>query len=81
MGALVFATAMLAVKARARPVVTGREELHGAEALVLEDFEAEGWARVHGETWRVKSAVPLKAGERARVTAVSGLMLTVEKPQ
>jgi membrane-bound serine protease (ClpP class) len=84
MAALVFATAYLAVKARRRPVVTGREQLQGAEAVVLEDFDAEageGWARVHGETWRIKSAVPLKAGERARVTAVSGLTLTVEKPQ
>jgi membrane-bound serine protease (ClpP class) len=84
MAALVFATAFVAVKARRTPVVTGREQLHGAEAVVLEDFDAEaaeGWARVHGETWRIRSAIPLKAGERARVTAVSGLTLTVEKPQ
>jgi membrane-bound serine protease (ClpP class) len=84
MAALVFATAFVAVKARRTPVVTGREQLHGAEAVVLEDYDAEageGWARVHGETWRIRSAIPLKAGERARVTAVSGLTLTVEKPQ
>ena len=81
MSALVFATAMVAVSTRRRPVVSGREELHGAQAVVLEDFDGEGWARVHGETWRVKSAVPLKAGDRARVTDVSGLTLTVEKPQ
>jgi membrane-bound serine protease (ClpP class) len=81
MAALVFASAYLAVKARRRPVVTGREQLQGAEAVVLEDFDAEGWARVHGETWRIRSAVALKAGERARVTAVSGLTLTVEKLQ
>ena len=77
--AVVFATAYLAVKSRHRPVVSGREELYGAEAIALEDFVGEGWARVHGETWRVKSAVPLKAGERARVVAISGLTLAVEK--
>ena len=81
MAAIVFATAWLAVKSRRRPVVTGREELTGAEAVVLEDFDGEGWARVHGETWRVRSAVPLKAGERAKVAAVSGLTLTLERSQ
>jgi membrane-bound serine protease (ClpP class) len=76
---LLFATAYLALKARGRPIVTGREDLHGAEAFVLGDFEDIGWARVHGETWRVTSAVPMKTGERARVVAVSGLTLTIEK--
>ncbi len=79
MGSIVFATAYFAVKAGRRPVVTGREQLQGAEAVVLEDFEGEGWAHVHGETWRVKSAVPLRAGERVRVTGLSGLTLMVEK--
>ena len=79
MSLAVFATAWLAVKARRRPVVTGREDLQGAEAVVLGDFEGEGWARVRGERWRVKSTVPMKDGERARVIGVSGLTLTVEK--
>jgi membrane-bound serine protease (ClpP class) len=79
MSVAVFATAWLAVKARRRPVVTGREDLLGAEAIVLGDFEGEGWARVRGETWRVKSAVPLKSGERARVVGMNGLTLTIEK--
>jgi membrane-bound serine protease (ClpP class) len=80
MGMAVFATAFLALKARRQPVVSGREDLQGADAVVLEDFEGEGWARVHGERWRVQSTVPLKRGEHARVTRVSGLTLTVEKP-
>lgn len=79
MAAAVFATAYLAVKSRDRPVVTGREQLHGAQAIVLEDFDDEGWARVHGETWRVASAVPMKRGEHARVAGISGLTLTIEK--
>ena len=79
MGSLVFATAYLAVKARRQPVVTGREDLHGAEGIVLGDFAGEGWAQVRGETWRVTSSVPLKEGEPVRVVRVSGLTLTVEK--
>jgi membrane-bound serine protease (ClpP class) len=79
MGLAIFATAWFALKARRQPVVSGREDLDGADGVVLGDFEAEGWARVRGETWRVKSEAPLKQGDRVRVTAVSGLTLTVEK--
>jgi membrane-bound serine protease (ClpP class) len=44
---------------------------------VLEDFAGEGWAHLHGETWRVRSAEPMKKGERVRVTAMQGLTLDV----
>jgi len=79
MGVAVFATAFLAVRARRQPVVSGREDLQGADGVVLGDFEGEGWARVKGEMWRVKSAVPLKEGQRVRVVGIAGLTLTVEK--
>ncbi|QYD73942.1 nodulation protein NfeD [Paraburkholderia edwinii] len=36
-----------------------------------------GWARVHGERWRVESSEPLPAGHTVRVTARHGLTLTV----
>ncbi|MBE0615910.1 MAG: nodulation protein NfeD [Burkholderiales bacterium] len=65
------------LQARRRPVVSGREELIGAAGEVLEDFEREGWARVHSENWQVRAATPLKAGERVRVAAIHGLMLEV----
>lgn len=68
----------MAVKARRRPVVTGAEELIGVEATVLEDCATEGWARVHGETWHIRTARPLKRGERVRVVKVDGLTLEVE---
>jgi len=57
--------------------VSGREELVGSSGEVLEDCEREGWARVHSETWHIRSAVPLKAGQRVRVAAMDGLMLDV----
>ncbi len=74
---LLFGTAYLALKARRQPIVSGREDLAGAEGEVLGDLEGEGWARVRGETWRIRSAVPLKRGERVRVMSVEGLVLTV----
>jgi len=67
----------LALKGRDRPVVSGREEMIGALGEVLEDCERDGWARVHGENWRIRSAQSLRAGERIRVAAIDGLILEV----
>jgi len=72
-----FLVVGMAVKARTRPVVSGREELIGASGEVLEDCEREGWARIHSETWRIRTAAPLAAGRRVRVTAIDGLLLDV----
>jgi membrane-bound serine protease (ClpP class) len=84
-GALAVASALfmvfvagMAVKARKRPIVTGDEELIGSVGVALEDVESEGWARVHSEQWRVRSAVPLKRGQEVRITGRDGLMLAVE---
>ena len=70
----------MAAKARGRPVVTGREELVGAGGEVIEAAGDESWARVRGETWRVRSRERLEPGSRVRVTAVDGLILDV-KPE
>ena len=73
-----FFVAGMAIRARARPVVTGAEEMIGAAGEILEDMEHEGWARVHGEQWRVRSAVPLRRGSRVQVRARHDLILDVE---
>jgi len=73
---LLFVAAVL-LNARRRPVVSGAEELVGASGEVLGDFEGEGWARVHSETWRVRSSTPLRGGERVRVARIDGLTLDV----
>jgi membrane-bound serine protease (ClpP class) len=75
--AFLFLVLGMALKARRRPVVSGREELIGSTGEVLEDCEREGWARVHSETWRIRSRSPLKAGQRVRVAALNGLLLDV----
>jgi len=74
----VFLVVGMAVRQRRRPVLTGREQMIGAVAEALEDFEREGWARVHGESWRARSSTPVRRGERLRVKAIDGLILTVE---
>jgi membrane-bound serine protease (ClpP class) len=76
--AFVFFVVGMAVRNRRRPVVSGREYLIGAAAEAMEDFEREGWARVQGETWRVRSAAPVRRGERLKVRSVEGLILNVE---
>jgi len=73
-----FLVGGMALRARRRPVLTGGEELLGSEGEALEDIDGEGWARVHGELWRVQSRVPLAHGAKLRVTARHGLTLEVE---
>ena len=75
--AFLFFIVGMALKARRRPVVSGREELVGSTGEALEDCSREGWARVHGETWRIRTRTPLKAGERVRIAAIEGLVLDV----
>lgn len=65
------------VRGRRRPVVSGREEMIGANGVALEDFSGEGWARVHSENWRVRAAAPVRKGQKLRVTAIEGLLLDV----
>lgn len=77
--ALFLLTALyLAVRARKRPVVSGREHMMGATGEVVENTGRETYARVHGEMWEVRAAGPLNRGEIVRVTGIDGLVLVVE---
>ncbi len=80
-GLFSFFVVGMAIKARARPVVTGAEEMIGATGEILDDMEHEGWAHIHGERWRVRSKVPLKRGGRVRVRARHDLILDVDPLQ
>ena len=77
---IVFAIVSMAARARRRPVVSGREDIIGAQGVVLDDMQNEGWARVRSENWRVVSRVPLARGQEIRVTGIDGLTLSV-KPE
>jgi membrane-bound serine protease (ClpP class) len=68
----------MAIRARTQPIVTGSEELVGAEGEILDDVETEGWARIHSERWQVRSRVPIARGKKVRVIARHELILEVE---
>ena len=76
-GFLIFLLGMLA-RSRRRAVVSGREYLIGAIGEALADFDAEGWARVQGEQWKVRASRPVRRGQKLRVTGMHGLVLTAE---
>jgi membrane-bound serine protease (ClpP class) len=74
---LIFVLGMLA-RSRKRAVVSGREHMIGATAEALLDFEGEGWARVQGEQWKVRTSRPVRRGQKLTVTGMQGLVLSVE---
>ena len=67
----------IAMKARQRPVVSGREELVGATGAALLDFEHQGSVFVHSERWSAITSAPLLEGQAIVVTDIDGLMLKV----
>jgi membrane-bound serine protease (ClpP class) len=68
----------MALKARRKKVVSGMEELVGAEATVENDFQGTGRVSVHSESWKASSAASLHKGQSVKVTRVKGLTLEVE---
>ncbi|HKJ94551.1 MAG TPA: nodulation protein NfeD [Gammaproteobacteria bacterium] len=76
---LFIATAYMAMRAHRRPSAAGRGHLIGLVGTANEDFGGDrpGHIRIEGELWRAHSPVPVKAGQRVRVTAIQGLNLAV----
>jgi membrane-bound serine protease (ClpP class) len=72
---------VMALNARRRPVVSGREQLVGAFAEATQDFDREGYVHVRGENWFAVTATPVKRGEHLKVTKMDGLTLSVEPIQ
>ncbi|OGA20498.1 MAG: serine protease [Betaproteobacteria bacterium RIFCSPLOWO2_02_FULL_67_26] len=73
-----LAVLYLALRARKRPVVSGRERIVGATGEIVEDTGRETYARIQGEVWEVRSPGALNRGEIVRVTGIDGLVLVVE---
>ncbi|MDD2701797.1 MAG: nodulation protein NfeD [Sideroxydans sp.] len=67
----------MAIKARQRVRVSGDDALIGSVGEMLADAEAEGWAQVRGERWRVRLNAPAHRGQQVRVLARDGLVLQV----
>ncbi|MDL2357090.1 MAG: NfeD family protein, partial [Pseudomonadota bacterium] len=75
---LIGAIAAVALRSRRRAVVSGAGSLPGdvAEMLVA-DAAGQGWANAAGETWRVRSAAPLRRGQQVRIVGRRGATLDV----
>lgn len=77
-GAFVLTLAYFAMRSRRQRVVSGAEEMLGAEAVALQDFrEGAGRVRVHGEDWQARSTAAIALGQKVQVTGREGLVLTV----
>jgi membrane-bound serine protease (ClpP class) len=74
---IIFGFGTFAMRARRRPVVSGREGLVGAEGVVTWVDEQGAWAQVQGASWQVRSHESLATGAAIRVDKVDGLTLEV----
>jgi membrane-bound serine protease (ClpP class) len=76
-GTLMLGTIWLAMRARRRPVATGREQMVGDTAEAVDAFTSQGQVRIYGELWNAVSSKPVAAGQRLRIDRVHGLTLHV----
>ena len=67
----------IALKARLRPVVSGREQLIGDSGTAVTDVYHEGEVFVHSERWSAVSDSPIRKGQTVVVTGIDGLTLKV----
>ncbi len=72
-----MAIVWFAVRARQRPVVSGREQLIGASGTALAGFDYEGEVFVHSERWHAITESPLRDEQAIVVTGLDGLTLQV----
>ncbi len=77
-GGFLFVVLDFAMRARRRPLVSGREQMLGATGAVLAETEGGAMARIRGEVWKVRANAPLGRGDRVRVVGIDGLVLAVE---
>jgi membrane-bound serine protease (ClpP class) len=76
-----MAIVWFAIRARRRPVVSGREQLIGSSGNALEGFAIEGEVFVHSECWHAITDSPLAADQPIVVTGLDGLTLKVRAAQ
>lgn len=80
-GGFMLFLAIFALRSRRQRVVSGAEEMLGAEAVALNDFrDGRGRVHLHGEDWQARSALDIRKGAKVRVTKRHGLILEV-KPE
>jgi membrane-bound serine protease (ClpP class) len=68
---------IVSIALKTRRLAAKGTDMIGNIAEMVDDARHEGWARLHGETWRVVSDVPLKRAQKVRVVGREGLVLKV----
>jgi membrane-bound serine protease (ClpP class) len=79
---VIIGVGTLAMRARRRPVVSGREELAGVPGIVESVSDGEAWVRLHSELWRARAVdggPPLAVGDAVEVRRIDGLTLEVAR--
>ncbi|WNC70066.1 nodulation protein NfeD [Thalassotalea nanhaiensis] len=66
-------------RSRNSKVVSGQEELIGANALVEHDFTGLGYVIVNGERWAAQSQHELTRGQSVQINSIDGLTLRVSE--
>jgi membrane protein implicated in regulation of membrane protease activity len=66
-------------RVRGLPRTVGRQQLIGAEGLVITGCHPKGQARVQGTIWTARCESGADAGDRVVVVAVDGLTLVVQR--
>lgn len=68
----------MALKARFRPVMTGKAALIGERGIAMETFRDKGRIKLHSEIWWATSPVTVTEGQEVKVEDISGLTLNVK---
>lgn len=68
----------MAIRARQKKPITGKEQLIGSIAIVDFDFEKTGTVRLGGEHWNAVTNAPVTKDALVKITALHGLTVTIE---
>jgi membrane-bound serine protease (ClpP class) len=62
---------------RGAPLV-GTDALVGRQAVVIDSSRLWVLVKIQGETWKARSSVAVRPGDRVRISSVDGLTLQIE---
>lgn len=79
LGAVVTYAVIKILQLRKERKKIGAEAILGEKGEVVEFSEGEGFAKIHGEIWRIESEDELKKGDKIIVVGREGLTLKVKK--
>lgn len=77
---LIAVVISLIIRTYSRKTATGRENLKGQAAVVVETLNPNGVVSVEGELWNAESkSGTIPAGQEVIISEVKGLILSVKK--